>query len=135
MARPRKWKTVCEMPAVSEFVQTGMEAAQGPEVVITVEEYEVIRLLDRENLTQEECAAQMEVSRPTVQLLYNSARQKLASFLIDGGRLKIQGGVFRLCERQDGGCRRMDGRPGCCGRRRCEDNNIMSDDRSKEELL
>lgn len=133
MARPRKWKTVCEMPAVSEFVQTGMEAAQGPEVVITVEEYEVIRLLDRENLTQEECAAQMEVSRPTVQLLYNSARQKLADFLIDGGRLKIQGGVFRLCERQDGGCRRLDGRPGCCGRRRCE-GNPTNDERPKEEL-
>ena len=48
VARPRKWKTVCEMPTVNEFVQTGMEAAEGPEVVITVEEYEVIRLLDRD---------------------------------------------------------------------------------------
>ncbi len=118
MARPRKWKTVCEMPTVSEFVQTRVSAAQGPEIVITVEEYEVIRLLDQENLTQEECAAQMEVSRPTVQLLYNSARKKLAAFLTSGGRLKIQGGVFRLCERPYGGCRREDGRPGCCGRRR-----------------
>ena len=118
MARPRKWKTVCELPLVSEFVQTGLETAAGPEVIITVEEYEVIRLLDRERLTQEECATQMEVSRPTVQLLYDSARGKLADFLIDGGRLRIQGGVFRLCQRQDGGCRRLDGRPGCCGRRR-----------------
>ena len=65
--------------------------------------------------------------------IFSDARQKLADFLIDGGRLKIQGGVFRLCERQDGGCRRLDGRPGCCGRRRCE-GNPTNDERPKEEL-
>lgn len=132
MARPRKWKTVCEMPSVSEFVQTGMSGEQGPEVTITVEEYEVIRLLDQENLTQEECAAQMEVSRPTVQLLYNSARKKLAAFLINGGRLKIQGGVFRLCQRPYGGCRRGDGRPGCCGRKRCEESQAEHQQNGEE---
>ena len=133
MARPRKWKTVCEMPAVREFVQMGASAVPGPEVIISVEEYEVIRLLDQENLTQEECAAQMEVSRPTVQLLYNSARQKLAAFLIEGGRLKIEGGVFKLCQRSDTDCPRLEGRPGCCGRRRCAQIQ-MEHEQNREEV-
>ena len=45
---------------------------------MTVDEYESIRLIDLEGLTQEEAALQMEVGRSTVQSIYNSARRKLA---------------------------------------------------------
>lgn len=43
-----------------------------------IDEYEVIRLIDWVGLTQEECAAQINVARTTVTGIYNSARHKLA---------------------------------------------------------
>ena len=68
-------------------------------VQMTLDEYEAIRLLDLENLQQEQAAAQMGVARTTVQLIYNNARRKLADCLVNGKRLVIEGGDVALCER------------------------------------
>ena len=65
---------------------------------MTLDEYEAIRLMDLENLQQEQAAAQMGVARTTVQLIYNNARRKLADCLVNGKRLVISGGNYRLCE-------------------------------------
>ena len=78
-------------------------------VSMTVDEYETIRLIDRENFTQEECARQMNVARTTVQGIYAQARGKIAHFLVEGLMLSIEGGEYRLCNGQDDGCGR-----GCC---------------------
>lgn len=66
---------------------------------MTLDEYEAIRLMDLENLQQEQAAAQMGVARTTVQLIYNNARRKLADCLVNGKRLVIEGGDVALCER------------------------------------
>jgi predicted DNA-binding protein (UPF0251 family) len=76
-----------------------------------VDEYETIRLIDLQGFTQEECAAQMNVARTTVQGIYNDARKKLADVLVNGRRLLIQGGDYVLCDGLEescgcGGCRR-----------------------------
>ena len=76
---------------------------------MTLDEYEAIRLMDLENLQQEQAAAQMGVARTTVQLIYNNARRKLADCLVNGKRLVISGGNYRLCQ----GRERDGGR--CCG--------------------
>jgi len=78
---------------------------------MTVDEYETIRLIDLEGFNQEECAAQMNVARTTVQGIYINARKKLAESLINGKVLFIEGGEYRLCEGTgsncySGGCRR-----------------------------
>ena len=65
-------------------------------VVLTLDEYETIRLLDREGLTQEQCAERMGVSRTTVTAIYESARRKLARVVVDGLRLRIGGGSYQL---------------------------------------
>ena len=77
---------------------------------MTLDEYEAIRLMDLENLQQEQAAAQMGVARTTVQLIYNNARRKLADCLVNGKRLVIEGGDVALCERHA----RCPGRGHCC---------------------
>ena len=77
---------------------------------MTLDEYEAIRLMDLENLQQEQAAAQMGVARTTVQLIYNNARRKLADCLVNGKRLVIEGGDVALCERHA----QCPGRGHCC---------------------
>ena len=77
---------------------------------MTLDEYEAIRLMDLENLQQEQAAAQMGVDRTTVQLLYNNARRKLEDCLVKGKRLVIEGGDVALCERHA----QCHGRGHCC---------------------
>ena len=84
-------------------------AADPQAVVIAVDEYEAIRLIDYEGLSQEECAASMGVARTTVQQIYNTAREKLSTALVGGRPFLIQGGDYRLCQ-GDESCR------GCCRR-------------------
>ncbi len=74
-------------------------AAPGEPVEMTLDEFETIRLLDREGLTQEQCAARMGVARTTVTAIYESARKKLAEALVDGRVLRLGGGSYRISPR------------------------------------
>ena len=65
---------------------------------MSIDEYETIRLIDLEQLTQEECSVRMNVARTTVQAIYSNARKKLADSLINNRCLKIQGGDYQVCE-------------------------------------
>lgn len=111
MARPRKWRRICRLPACSRFGPLGNATKET--VVMAVDEYEAIRLIDLEGLMQEECAIQMNISRTTVQGIYNDARKKLADSLVNGKLLLIEGGSFELCAGE------VRVREGCCHRRKC----------------
>ena len=96
MPRPCKRRRVCALPERPNFGPVGAGPVR-QSVPMTVDEFETIRLIDLEGLTQEACAGQMEVSRATVQAIYGAARVKLAQFLVRGGELTIGGGAFSLC--------------------------------------
>lgn len=70
-------------------------------IVISLDEFETIRLIDKEGMTQEECSIRMGVARTTVTSMYDSARKKVADALIDGKRLQISGGTYRLKDLYD----------------------------------
>lgn len=95
MARPTKCRRVCHFPDISEFAPTG--EIGGEPIILTLDEFETIRLIDREGLSQEECGAQLGVGRTTAQKIYDSARKKLADALVLGCPLKIKGGDIDLC--------------------------------------
>lgn len=114
MPRPVKCRRICALPRVERFGPP--EGGQG-EVALTLDEYEAVRLIDLEGLTQEQCAAQMEVARTTVQAVYDAARRKLADAVVNGRSLVIRGGVYRVCPRA-AGCKCACGPKPCTAGRR-----------------
>lgn len=112
MPRPRKFRRICEMPTIAEFGPLSGKVTQEKDVFLTVDEFETLRLIDLEHMTQEECAKQMNIARTTAQKIYNTARTKLAFMLVNGVNLKIQGGDYILCEDVEQG-----GRCGRCRRK------------------
>ena len=96
MPRPRKFRKVCHFPRNLAFLpEDGGEGLES--VVLTVDEYETLRLIDREGLSQEVCGERMHVARTTVQMIYTAARKKLADALVEGRPIHIAGGEYRLC--------------------------------------
>ena len=118
MSRPQKCRRVCTLPRCGGF-RPMEDAPWSGTVTLGVDEYEVIRLIDLEGLTQEQCAVQMEVARTTVTGIYLSARRKLAQALVEGRRLHISGGDYVLCPRGEEcpgrDCARRDCGMGRCG--------------------
>ena len=53
LSRPTKGRRVCRFPETLEFFTTG--ETLGEPVILTVDEYETIRLIDKEGLSQEDC--------------------------------------------------------------------------------
>lgn len=96
MARPSKNRFVCRIPNCQEF-RPATSQADSVTLLLSVEEYEVLRLIDYVGRTQQEAADQMNASRATIQALYSQARKKLARFLVEGTNLHIQGGNYELC--------------------------------------
>lgn len=113
MARPEKYKQICNLPKNSRFYCENFKSNSNP-TIMNIEEYETIRLIDYVGLTQAQCAQQMQVARTTVQRLYTDARKKLSDFLINGTSLEICGGNYKICENNARCCQKFS-----CINRKC----------------
>ena len=113
MPRPKKCRRICDFPQTPSFVPAEMPEPMEA-IILTLEEYETIRLIDKEGFSQEQCGDFMQVARTTVQQIYSSARKKLADVLVDGLPLRIEGGDYQLCN---------GGNP-ACGCRNCHKQRI-----------
>ena len=103
MPRPKKYRRVCDFPQTLTFLPEDHKNRERA-VILTVDEYETVRLIDKEGLSQEQCGDFMQVGRTTVQQIYASARKKLADVLVDGLPLRIEGGDYQLCKGGNRAC-------------------------------
>ena len=104
MPRPCKRRRIGAAPECRRFGPWPPRDGARSILAMTLDEYETVRLMDREGLTQAQCAERMAVARTTVQAIYATARKKLARCLTDGAELWICGGTYALC---------AGGAPGC----------------------
>lgn len=94
MPRGKKIRMVSGLPRNNRFSPMGVNNPN--EILMTLDEYETIKLIDYEGLTQEECARLMQVARTTVQQIYSNARKKVATMILEEKSLLIQGGCYKI---------------------------------------
>lgn len=126
MPRPRKCRKVCCLPKYDEFRPVNVAVNQTEPVILTVDEYETVRLIDNEGFSQEECGEYMRIARTTVQQIYTEARKKIAAALVNGQPLVIKGGDYRLCDGNEVYC-------GCGGCHRHRFSRMMSEHFKEDE--
>ena len=96
MARPHKVRTVGNPPVMKGFKPYGMPLCETEAISLTFEEYESLRLVNYQMLSQEQAAEMMNVSRPTLTRIYNKALRTIAEAFIEGKALEIAGGNYAL---------------------------------------
>jgi predicted DNA-binding protein (UPF0251 family) len=92
----RRCRRVGQKPAFTAFLPATAGSTEPEETILTIDEFEAVRLKDLEGLDQSECAARMEISQPTFHRLVISARRKVADALTHGKSIRIAGGHYRF---------------------------------------
>lgn len=96
MPRPRKNRRLFKDPVERFYKPQGVRMRNLSVSILSHDGLEALRLADAENLSQEEAAERMNVSRPTFSRLVNEARHIVAIALTKGQALKIEGGNFHI---------------------------------------
>jgi len=96
MARPQKCRKICNPPKMKGFKPYGMPMCKIEPVILKLEEYESIRLVNYDRLPQDQAAIQMNVSRPTFTRIYNIALELIAKAFVEGKAIEIEGGNYEL---------------------------------------
>ncbi len=137
MSRPKCCRRIGGEPPCRIFKPAGVPRVVLEEIILSMDEFEAIRLADLEGLYQEQAAARMNVSRQTFGRIIEEARGKVARVLVEGLALRIEGGAIEMAEKRTFGCRQCQhkwsvgygtGRPAACPV--CQSNNIA---RTEEE--
>lgn len=90
MPRPKQCRRVECPPNTKGFRPFGIGCCRNREVVtLQIDEYETIRLIDLEGLTQEDAAKKMQISRPTLTRIYDQARRAIAEAIVGNKILQI----------------------------------------------
>ena len=95
--RPKKTRWVKCSTAQRLFKPRDQTSNSKQITVLTLDEFEAVRLLDYEHFSQSQAAKQMRVHRSTVSRIISSARGKIAKALVDINTLKIEGGCCKVC--------------------------------------
>jgi len=100
MSRPFKCRCISCEPGTKYFKPRGIPLTELQEVVLTMDEFEAVRLADLEGLYQEAAASRMKISRQTFGNIIKVAHGKIADAIINGKAIKIEGGVYARSEKR-----------------------------------
>ena len=92
-------------PSITYFKPAGVRLVELEETVLTVDEFEAVRLNDLEEIEQAEAAKKMDISQPTFHRLIVSARKKMADAIVNGKAIRIEGGDYQFIGRPGRGRR------------------------------
>lgn len=92
MRRSYRKRMIWQPPRFQNFKPSGVPRNELESIILTVDEYEAIRLADLLGLEHQAAAEQMHISRPTFTRLIEQARHKVAKALVEGKELIIKGG-------------------------------------------
>jgi len=90
--RPIRDRYIQQPPQLKGFRPIGQMDEDNDPVILNFDEYEALKLADYENLTQEQAAVSMKVSRPTFTRIYDRALKKIACSFIEMKAIIIKGG-------------------------------------------
>ena len=92
MPRPENKRIVHVPPLFTEFKPLGISDNSLENLIVSLDEFEAIRLADYIGLSHEVAAEEMGISRSTFSRLIERARKKLADFIVQGRAISIDGG-------------------------------------------
>ncbi len=92
MPRPVRNRKICNPPKMNGFKPFGMPLCKAKSIELQYDEFEGFKLVEYENLSQDEAALKMDISRPTLTRIYNSALKKIAKAFVEGLVIEIDGG-------------------------------------------
>jgi len=98
MARPRRTRRIFFQPDITYFKPAGIPMVHLKETILSFDELEAIRLVDREGIEQSKAGKKMKISQSTLSRLLRTGRKKLADAIITGQAIKIQGGNFKMAQ-------------------------------------
>ena len=94
MPNRRRYRKIDRPPRMEGYKPFGVPMRELESVIMSIEEFEALRLADYEDLTQQEAAGRMNISRPTFTRLYDKARKNVAKAFVEGKAILIRGGTF-----------------------------------------
>jgi len=87
--RRRRHRHICWKPDVLIFKPASIERYNLEEIVLELDEYEAMRLVDVENLNMQAGAEKMKISPATFNRLVQNAHTKIANAIVFGKIIKI----------------------------------------------
>jgi len=89
MVRPCIRRRVRGRPNSSYFKPAGIRMIELEETILTLPEFEAIRLVDLNEVPQEEAGRDMQISQSTLSRILKSGRKKIADAIVNGKAIKI----------------------------------------------
>ncbi len=106
--RPRRDREIIGKPQSRIFAPVDCPFEENSPIILSLDEYEALRLADLEGMYHQQAAEEMNVSRQTFGRIIKEARRKMASHIIECRRLIIKGGDVVI--------KRMSWKCHACGR-------------------
>ena len=103
MARPRFKKHINSLPKIDYYKPQGIKLSTIDEIIITLDEFETLKLKDYYGNSEIKASELMKISQPTFNRLYNQSKKKLIKALVEGLAIKIKGGNYKMPNRDGTG--------------------------------